>query len=147
MANRISILYNRREVFTYGNKRRVVVTGIGAVSPVGNSAEESWKAILEGKSGIGPLTRLDSDKFPVKVAAEVKDFDIEEYISRKDARKMDRFTHYALAASIMAMKDANLELEGDLALRTGVWIGSGIGGMETHEQQFLNVPGKRLSPR
>jgi len=129
--------------------KRVVVTGIGAVSPVGNSAEESWKAVLEGKSGIGPLTRLDSDKFPVKVAAEVKDFDIEHYISRKDARKMDRFTHYALAASIMAMKDANLELEGDLALRTGVWIGSGIGGMETHEQQFLTFQEKgyrRVSP-
>ncbi len=129
--------------------KRVVVTGIGAISPVGNSAEESWKAVLEGKSGIGPLTRLDSDKFPVKVAAEVKDFDIEEYISRKDARKMDRFTHYALAASIMAMKDANLELEGDLALRTGVWIGSGIGGMETHEQQFLTFQEKgyrRVSP-
>ncbi|WP_342512936.1 beta-ketoacyl-ACP synthase II [Sporosarcina sp. FSL K6-1522] len=130
-------------------KRRVVVTGIGAISPVGNSAEESWQAVLEGKSGIGPLTRLDSDQFPVKVAAEVKDFDIETYIPRKDARKMDRFTHYALAASIMAMKDANLELEGELALRTGVWIGSGIGGMETHEQQFLTFQEKgyrRVSP-
>ena len=95
------------------------------------------------------LTRLDSEQFPVKVAAEVKDFDIEEYISRKDARKMDRFTHYALAASIMAMKDANLELEEELALRTGVWIGSGIGGMETHEQQFKIFQEKgyrRVSP-
>ncbi|MEK5040816.1 beta-ketoacyl-ACP synthase II [Sporosarcina sp. FSL K6-3457] len=130
-------------------KRRVVVTGIGAISPVGNSAEESWQSVLAGKSGVGPLTRLDSEQFPVKVAAEVKDFDIEEYISRKDARKMDRFTHYALAASVMAMKDANLELEGDLALRTGVWIGSGIGGMETHEQQFktfLEKGYRRVSP-
>lgn len=130
-------------------KRRVVVTGIGAISPVGNSAEESWQSVLAGKSGVGPLTRLDSEQFPVKVAAEVKDFDIEEYIPRKDARKMDRFTHYALAASVMAMKDANLELEGDLALRTGVWIGSGIGGMETHEQQFLTFQEKgyrRVSP-
>lgn len=119
------------------SKRRVVVTGIGAVSPVGNTAEESWDAVINGKSGIGMLTRIDSDQFPVKVAAEVKDFDIEEYIERKEARKMDRFTHFALAASIMAMKDAGLEkLEGELALRTGVWIGSGIGGMETHEQQF-----------
>lgn len=119
------------------NKRRVVVTGIGAVSPVGNSAEESWESVINGKSGIGLLTRLDSEQFPVKVAAEVKDFDIEQYIERKEARKMDRFTHYALAASIMAMKDANLEkLDEDLAVRTGVWIGSGIGGMETHEQQF-----------
>lgn len=130
-------------------KRRVVVTGIGAISPVGNSAEESWESVLAGKSGVGPLTRLDSEQFPVKVAAEVKDFDIEEYIPRKDARKMDRFTHYALAASVMAMKDANLELEGELALRTGVWIGSGIGGMETHEQQFLTFQEKgyrRVSP-
>ncbi|MCZ2258993.1 beta-ketoacyl-ACP synthase II [Sporosarcina sp. G11-34] len=117
-------------------KRRVVVTGIGAISPVGNSAEESWESVINGKSGVGPLTRLDSEQFPVKVAAEVKDFNIEDYISRKDARKMDRFTHYALAASIMAMKDADLELDDDLKPRTGVWIGSGIGGMETHEQQF-----------
>ncbi|MFD1929151.1 beta-ketoacyl-ACP synthase II [Sporosarcina siberiensis] len=117
-------------------KKRVVVTGVGAVSPVGNSAEESWEAVINGKSGIGMLTRLDSEQFPVKVAAEVKDFNIEDYIVKKEARKMDRFTHYALAASVMAMKDANLELDEDLKLRTGVWIGSGIGGMETHEQQF-----------
>lgn len=117
--------------------RRVVVTGVGAVSPVGNSAEESWEAVINGKSGIGALTRLDAEQFPVKVAAEVKDFDIEQYIERKEARKMDRFTQYALAASIMAMKDADLEeLDEELALKTGVWIGSGIGGMETHEQQF-----------
>lgn len=130
-------------------RRRVVITGVGAVSPVGNSAEESWEAVLNGKSGIGPLTRLDSDQFPVKVAAEVKDFDIEEYITRKDARKMDRFTHYALAASIMAMKDAELELDEETGLRTGVWIGSGIGGMETHEQQFKTFQEKgyrRVSP-
>ncbi|MHA6258451.1 beta-ketoacyl-ACP synthase II [Sporosarcina sp. CAU 1771] len=132
-------------------KRRVVVTGIGAISPVGNSAEESWEAVINGKSGIGMMTRLDSDQFPVKVAAEVKDFNIEDYIVRKEARKMDRFTHYALGASIMAMKDAGFEgkLDGDLALRTGVWIGSGIGGMETHEQQFktfLERGYRRVSP-
>lgn len=130
--------------------KRVVVTGIGAVSPVGNTAEESWESVINGKSGIGMLTRLDSDQFPVKVAAQVKDFDIEDYIEKKDARKMDRFTHYALASSIMAMKDAGLEkLDGDLALRTGVWIGSGIGGMETHEQQFLTFQERgyrRVSP-
>lgn len=119
------------------NKRRVVITGIGAISPVGNNAEESWNAVINGRSGIGPLTRLDTEQFPVSVAAEVKDFNIEDYIEKKEARKMDRFTHYALAASIMAMKDAGLEtLNEELALRTGVWIGSGIGGMETHEQQF-----------
>lgn len=117
--------------------KRVVVTGIGAVSPVGKSAEESWEAVINGKSGIGKLTRVDSDLFPVKVAAEVIDFDIEDYIERKEARKMDRFTHFALASSIMAMKDAGLEkLDEALSLRTGVWIGSGIGGMETHEKQY-----------
>lgn len=130
-------------------KRRVVVTGIGGISPVGNSAEESWKSVLEGKSGIDTMTRLDQEKFPVSVMAEVKGFDIEEYVSRKDARKMDRFTHYAVASAMMAMKDANLELEGDLALRTGVWIGSGIGGMESHETQFntfLEKGYRRVSP-
>ncbi|AQQ55119.1 beta-ketoacyl-ACP synthase II [Planococcus lenghuensis] len=130
-------------------KRRVVVTGLGAVSPVGNSAEASWEAVKTGKSGIGPMTRLNPDEFPAKVSAEVKDFSIEDYISRKDARKMDRFTHYALAASIMAMKDAELELDDETALRTGVWIGSGIGGMETIETQhdILNERGyRRTSP-
>ncbi|ARJ39848.1 beta-ketoacyl-[acyl-carrier-protein] synthase II [Sporosarcina sp. P21c] len=130
-------------------KRRVVVTGIGGISPVGNSAEESWKSVLEGKSGIDTMTRLDQEKFPVSVMAEVKGFDIEEYVSRKDARKMDRFTHYAVASAMMAMKDANLVLEGDLALRTGVWIGSGIGGMESHEAQFntfLEKGYRRVSP-
>jgi len=130
-------------------KRRVVVTGVGAVSPVGNTAEDSWQSVLEGKSGIGMLTRLDREQFPVKVAAEVKDFDIEEYLPRKDVRKMDRFTHFAIASSVMAMKDANLELDEELGLRTGVWIGSGIGGMETHEQQFktfLEKGYRRVSP-
>ena len=117
--------------------RRVVVTGVGAVSPVGNTAEQSWESVINGKSGIGMLTRLDREQFPVSIAAEVKDFDIEQYIERKEARKMDRFTQYALAASIMAMKDAGLEqLDEELSYRTGVWIGSGIGGMETHEQQY-----------
>ena len=77
-------------------KRRVVVTGIGAVTPVGNTLEETWENVNSGKSGVGPLTRVDASKFPVSVAAEVKDFNIEQYIDRKEARKMDRFTHYAL---------------------------------------------------
>lgn len=130
-------------------KRRVVVTGIGAVTPVGNSAEQSWENIIAGKSGIGPLTRVDTSKFTVSVAAEVKDFNIEEYIERKEARKMDRFTHYAIAASMMAAKDANLTITEEMAPRVGVWIGSGIGGMETHEQQFLTFQERgvrRVSP-
>ncbi|GKV65988.1 MULTISPECIES: beta-ketoacyl-ACP synthase II [Sporosarcina] len=130
-------------------KRRVVVTGIGGVSPVGNTAEDSWNAVIEGKSGIDIMTRLDQEKFPVRVMAEVKDFDIEQFVTRKDARKMDRFTHYAVAASLMAMKDADLELDDETALRTGVWIGSGIGGMESHETQFntfLEKGYRRVSP-
>lgn len=130
-------------------KRRVVVTGIGAVTPVGNNAEASWGNVIAGKSGIGPLTRVDTSKFTVSVAAEVKDFNIEEYIEKKEARKMDRFTHYALAASMMAAKDANLTITEEMAPRVGVWIGSGIGGMETHEQQFLTFQERgvrRVSP-
>ncbi|AMO84445.1 3-oxoacyl-[acyl-carrier-protein] synthase II [Solibacillus kalamii] len=130
-------------------KRRVVVTGIGAVTPVGNSAEQAWENVIAGKSGIGPLTRIDTSKFTVSVAAEVKDFNIEEYIEKKEARKMDRFTHYAIAASMMAAKDANLTITEEMAPRVGVWIGSGIGGMETHEQQFLTFQERgvrRVSP-
>ncbi|MBM7607916.1 3-oxoacyl-[acyl-carrier-protein] synthase II [Lysinibacillus composti] len=130
-------------------KRRVVITGIGAVTPLGNTAEETWSAIKAGKSGVGPLTRLDTEKFPAKVAAEVKDFDIEQYIDRKEARKMDRFTHYALAASIMAVKDADLTITDEIAPKVGVWIGSGIGGMETYEKQmevFQERGVRRVSP-
>jgi 3-oxoacyl-[acyl-carrier-protein] synthase II len=130
-------------------KRRVVVTGIGAVTPLGNTAEETWSAVKAGKSGVGPLTRVDAEKFPAKVAAEVKDFDIEQYVERKEARKMDRFTHYALAASLMAHKDSGLEINEENAHRVGVWIGSGIGGMETYEQQFLTFQERgtrRVSP-
>ncbi|MEK4484867.1 beta-ketoacyl-ACP synthase II [Psychrobacillus sp. FSL H8-0484] len=130
-------------------KRRVVVTGVGAITPLGNDIETTWAGIKEGKSGVGMLTRLDASQFAAKVAAEVKDFDIEKYIEKKDARKMDRFTHYALAASIMAVEDANLTITEELGLRTGVWIGSGIGGMETYEAQFrifLEKGARRVSP-
>lgn len=129
--------------------RRVVITGIGAVTPLGNDIETTWEAVKEGKSGIGPLTRLNPNDYSAKIAAEIKDFNIEDYIEKKEARKMDRFTHYALAASIMAMKDSGLELDEETALRTGVWIGSGIGGMETIENQMnvLNTRGvRRISP-
>lgn len=117
-------------------KKRVVVTGLGTVTPVGNDLETTWKNILNGVSGVGELTRLDKEQFPAKVAAEVKDFNPEDYMDKKDARKMDRFTQYAMAASIMAVKDSGLNITDEIADRVGVWIGSGIGGMETHEQQF-----------
>lgn len=117
-------------------KKRVVVTGIGAISPVGNDAATTWENVLAGKSGIGPLTRLDPEQYSAKVAAEVKDFDVEKYIEKKEARKMDRFTHYAVGAALMAVDDANLKIDESNANRIGVWIGSGIGGMETFEKQF-----------
>ncbi len=118
------------------SKKRVVITGLGAVTPLGNDVQSTWSGILEGKTGIGPLTRLNADDYPAKVAAELKDFNIEQYVERKEARKMDRFTHYAVAASMMAVKDANLEINDENAHRVGVWIGSGIGGMETFENQY-----------
>ncbi|QTC42109.1 beta-ketoacyl-ACP synthase II [Bacillus sp. V3] len=118
------------------SEKRVVITGLGAVTPLGNDVQSTWNGILEGKTGIGPLTRLNADDYPAKVAAELKDFDIEQYVERKEARKMDRFTHYAVAASMMAVKDANLEINDENAHRVGVWIGSGIGGMETFENQY-----------
>ncbi len=130
-------------------KRRVVITGIGAVTPLGNDAETTWNNIVEGVSGIGPVTRLNADDFPAKVAAEVKEFNVENFIDKKDARKMDRFTHYAVAASLMAVKDSALEITDENAPRVGVWIGSGIGGMETFEQQhetFMNRGYRRVSP-
>lgn len=129
--------------------RRVVVTGIGALSPLGNDAHTTWENVLAGKSGIGPLTRLNADDFSAKVAGELKDFDIEKYVDRKEARKMDRFTHYAIAASVMAVEDAKLDINDSNASRVGVWIGSGIGGLETLETQheiFLNRGPKRVSP-
>lgn len=131
------------------DKRRVVVTGVGMITPLGNDVDTTWKGILEGKSGIGPLTRLNADEFPVKVAAEVKDFNPELFMDKTDARKMDRFTQYAVASALMAVKDANLTINEENAPRVGVWIGSGIGGMETFEQQFeifQNRGYRRVSP-
>ena len=131
------------------NKRRVVVTGIGAVSPLGNNTETTWNNIKSGVSGVGPLTRLNADEYPAKVAAEVKDFNPEDFFDKKDARKMDRFTHYAVASSMMAVRDANLQITDENAHRIGVWIGSGIGGMETFENQyeiFMKRGYRRVSP-
>lgn len=130
-------------------KRRVVVTGVGAVTPLGSNVETTWSNIKNGVSGVKPLTRVNSDEYPAKVAAEIIDFNVEEFIDKKEARKMDRFTHYAVAASLMAVKDAELTITDENAPRVGVWIGSGIGGMETFENQFetfLNRGYRRVSP-
>lgn len=129
--------------------RRVVVTGVGAVTPLGTDVETTWKNIIEGKSGVGPMTRVNADEYPAKVAAQINDFNPELFMERKDARKMDRFTQYAVASALMAVKDANLTINEENAERVGVWIGSGIGGMETFEQQyeiFMNRGYRRVSP-
>ncbi|WEG15972.1 beta-ketoacyl-ACP synthase II [Alkalihalophilus pseudofirmus] len=130
-------------------KKRVVVTGVGAVTPLGLNVDTTWEKAINGESGIGLLTRVNAEEFPMKVAAEVKDFDPSEFMDKKEARKMDRFTQFAVAASLMALKDANLEITEEIANRAGVWIGSGIGGMETFEQQFrtfLDKGHRRVSP-
>lgn len=129
--------------------KRVVITGVGCVTPLGNNIDQTWNNLIDGKSGIGPLTKRNPNNFPVKVAAELKNFDISEYVDAKEARKMDPFVHYAIASSIMAVEDSELEITQGNQNRIGVWIGSGIGGMDTYEQQFRNFEGKgyrRVSP-
>ncbi|MET3698366.1 3-oxoacyl-[acyl-carrier-protein] synthase II [Bacillus oleivorans] len=130
-------------------KKRVVITGVGAVTPLGTDVASTWSALIEGKSGVGPLTRVNPEDYPAKVAAEIKDFDPEKYVNRKEARKMDKFAQYAVAASLMAVEDSGLKITEENAERIGVWIGSGIGGMETMENQFetlLNRGPRRVSP-
>jgi 3-oxoacyl-[acyl-carrier-protein] synthase II len=130
-------------------RRRVVVTGIGAVSPVGLSAEESWQSVLAGKSGVARLTLFDPTDLPVRIGAEVKGFDPLQYVERKEARKMDRFTHFAIAAAQEAVEQARLEATNENRNRIGVLIGSGIGGIETLEREIKTGMEKgvgRISP-
>jgi 3-oxoacyl-[acyl-carrier-protein] synthase II len=128
---------------------RVVVTGLGLVAPNGNSASASWQNTLNGVSGIGPITVFDASGFSTRIAGEIKDFDVTRYISAKDARKMDPFIHYGLAASIQAIEDAGLEITEANAKRIGTIIGSGIGGLpgiEKGYQSFLDGGPRRISP-
>ena len=104
-------------------RRRVVITGLGIISPVGNTVPEAWDNIVNGRSGIGEITRFDASNFPVKIAGEVKGFDVGAYLSPKDARRMDVFIHYGLAAGIQAFKDAGIEVNEGNAERIGVNIG------------------------
>src|SRR5690349_2772024 len=117
-------------------KRRVVVTGLGAITPVGNDVATTWRMLLQGKSGAGPITRFDAANFAVRFAAEVKGFDPLEYMERKEAKRADPYTQFAVAAAIQAMRDAGLA--GTTAYepdRTGVIVGSGIGGLKSFEEQ------------
>ncbi len=121
-------------------KRRVVITGIGAISPLGLSAEETWERIISGQSGIDFVKCVQDDTIPVKVAAEVDGFELEKYMgTNRKRKKMDRFTEFAVAASIMALNDSKLIIDQSNAERVGVWIGSGIGGTLTFEKECQNL--------
>ena len=117
--------------------RRVVVTGLGIVSPLGNDLASSWDGIVNGRSGIGPITHFDASAFTTRIAGEVRGFDVTRWVSVKDARKMQSFTHYGVAASMMAMKDADLTVDDSNAERIGALIGSGIGGLLGIEEQTI----------
>ncbi len=119
------------------NDRRVVITGMGIISSVGNRVQEFWDSIINGRSGIAPVTRFDTTRYRTRIAGEVKNFNITDYMSEKEARRLDMFCHYAIAAADESIKDAGIspKLEGMDPTRVGVIVGSGIGGMQTFEQQ------------
>ncbi|MEE3236858.1 MAG: beta-ketoacyl synthase N-terminal-like domain-containing protein, partial [Pseudomonadota bacterium] len=129
--------------------RRVVVTGMGIISPVGNDIARAWMNIREGLSGVGLVTENDLTGFATRIAGEVRDFDVEEYMSMRDARRMDRFMHYGIAAAIDAVKDAGLEVTEENSHRIGVSMGAGIGGLATIEEnhnKLLAGGARKVSP-
>ena len=136
-------------------KRRVVVTGLGLVTPVGNTVEDTWSALLRGRSGVDYIKKFDTEKFSVKFAAEVKDFDPLTFIAKKEARKMGAFIHYAIAASVEAIADSGLKLTeagkfaDDIAENAGTYISSGIGdfwAIEREHSKLLDEGPDRVSP-
>lgn len=129
--------------------KRVVITGIGAVTPIGNGKDELWKAVKEGVCGVDIISKFDASNFTCKIAAEVKDFELEKYIDKKEAKRMDKYSHYAVAAAKMAIENAKINLDEVDKERVGVILGVGVGGMETFETQcqILNEKGEgRVSP-
>lgn len=129
--------------------KRVVITGLGPVTPIGIGKEEYWNSLIAGKSGVDYITRFDTEKFPTKIAAEIRDFTPEDYIDKRELRRMDRFTQYALVATSLALSDGEISLEKEDKERIGVVLGSGIGGMETLEAEhskLLEKGPKRVSP-
>ncbi len=131
------------------NKRRVVITGMGIVSPVGNTVEESWENILAGKSGINSLTNIDTQGQSVTFGGSVKNFEISDYLTPKEAKKMDTFIHYGMAAGIQAFEDCGIEVTEENSERIGVAIGAGIGGLSTIEKTadlFREKGARRISP-
>ncbi len=131
------------------SKRRVVVTGLGIVSPVGSDIATAWDNVKSGRSGIGPVTHFDAEKFATRIAGEVRDFDVGDYLEPKAARKCDPFIHYGMAAGMQAIRDSGLEITEDNADRIGVAVAAGIGGIHTIErnhQAFLDQGPRRISP-
>ncbi|NLW24184.1 MAG: beta-ketoacyl-ACP synthase II [Clostridia bacterium] len=131
------------------SKKRVVVTGLGVISPVGSGKEKFWENLIAGNSGIGPITKFDASEMPTRIAGEVKDFNVLDFIDKKEARRMDLFTQYAVSAAKMAVNDSKLDLEKVDLTRVGVILGSGIGGISTLEEQhklLLEKGPSRVSP-
>lgn len=130
-------------------KRRVVITGLGLVTPLGTGVEKSWTALCDGISGVGKITRFDASELPSQIAAEVKDFDPALFIDKKEIKKMDKFIQYGVAAARMAMDDSGLQITGSIAERAGVYVGSGMGGLpaiESNHIKFLEGGIKKLTP-
>lgn len=130
-------------------KRRVVITGLGLVTPLGTGVEKSWTALCDGVSGVGKITRFDAGELPSQIAAEVKDFDPALFIDKKEIKKMDKFIQYGVAAARMAMDDSGLQITGSIAERAGVYVGSGMGGLpaiESNHIKFLEGGIKKLTP-
>ena len=132
------------------SKRRVVITGLGIISPVGSTVEAAWAAVLAGQSGIGPITRFDVSNFPVRFGGAVKDFNVDDYLSPKEARKMDPFMHYGYAAAVQSFKDSGLQVTPSNSPRIGVAMGAGIGGLDTIEDNYAKYleakTPKKISP-
>ena len=129
--------------------RRVVVTGLGITSPLGTGLEKNWDALTNGRSGIAPITHFDATDFPVKFAGEVRDFNLADFIDKKEARKMDLFIHYAVASAAMAINDSGLEINEDNAERVGVVVGSGMGGLpsiEKYHGAYIDGGYRKISP-
>ncbi|RLV58821.1 beta-ketoacyl-[acyl-carrier-protein] synthase II [Parashewanella curva] len=131
------------------SKRRVVVTGLGLITPVGNTVQSTWEALVAGKSGIAPITSFDASELTTRFSGSIKDFDVEQYLSKKDARKMDKFIQYGMAASIQAIEDSGLDMSQENPGRVGTAIGAGMGGMPLIEQNhaaYLKSGPRKISP-
>jgi 3-oxoacyl-[acyl-carrier-protein] synthase II len=128
------------------NNRRVVVTGLGVITSLGESVDEVWDALCAGKSGIGPITRWDCSTYPVKIGGECAKFDVTKYgVDTREAKRLDRFGQFGIAASVNAVKDSGIDFAKEDSFRCGVIIGSGIGGIETIEEQHLILTERGVS--